>query len=155
MSHSRIPKTFYLSLIKFMLQTKQELMTSSADFGLTVMQTFTLLLIDSEEPRSMNYFRKLYQCDASNITGIIDGLESKGLVARHEHPNDRRIKVIVFKPAGETLRSQLVEHIAEANAHILNELDDQEAMQLVGLIDKMTKPTVSCSQSSSSAAVPV
>ena len=33
-------------------------------------------------------------CDASNVTGLVDRLESRGLVRRQPSPDDRRVKVL-------------------------------------------------------------
>jgi DNA-binding MarR family transcriptional regulator len=46
-------------------------------------------------------------CDASNITGIVDKLESRGLVTRQGADADRRIKVLVVTQKGRQLRDQL------------------------------------------------
>jgi DNA-binding MarR family transcriptional regulator len=32
------------------------------------------------------------RCDASHVTGIVDGLERRGLVERWPAPDDRRVK---------------------------------------------------------------
>ena len=42
-------------------------------------------------------------CDASNVTGIVDRLEGRGLVERKPDPNDRRVKRLVLTPQGQTL----------------------------------------------------
>jgi DNA-binding MarR family transcriptional regulator len=46
-------------------------------------------------------------CDASNLTGIVDRLEARGLVMRRSHPTDRRVKELVLTDAGERLRDEL------------------------------------------------
>ena len=52
-------------------------------------------------------------CDASNITGIVDRLEARGLVKRRPGSRDRRVKEIVLTRAGTALRTLLVERLAE------------------------------------------
>ena len=44
-------------------------------------------------------------CDASNVTGLVDRLESRGLVRRQPSAEDRRVKVLQLTPAGSRLRS--------------------------------------------------
>jgi DNA-binding MarR family transcriptional regulator len=139
MAHTNLPHTFYLSLLKFLLQNKHELVELSSHAGLTTMQAFTLLLTDNQHPKSMNVFRKLYDCDASNITGIVDGLESKGLVARADHPTDRRVKVIRLLPAGKALKTEITRKLARANGSLLDALDDEELDQFVHIIEKLTR----------------
>jgi len=45
-------------------------------------------------------------CDASNVTGIVDKLEARGL-ARREQAEDRRVKVLTLTKEGEALRTTL------------------------------------------------
>jgi DNA-binding MarR family transcriptional regulator len=139
MNKQEITETFYLSLIKFLLQAKQGVVSSSAELGLSSMQAFTLLLTDNSRPHSMNYFGKLYECDPSNITGIIDGLEQKGLVSRQEHPTDRRIKVIVLEPAGQKLKRQLMKILMNSNTFLFEALDSEETEQFISSIEKLSK----------------
>jgi DNA-binding MarR family transcriptional regulator len=142
MNDSSKNETFYLSLIKFLLHAKQGIISKSAELGLTGMQAFTLLLADNNKPQSMNYFKKLYECDASNITGIIDGLEQKGLVSRKEHPTDRRVKVIVLEPAGEAMKLQLMEKLISSNAFLFQSLNPKETIQFVAIIEKLAQGSV-------------
>ena len=50
-------------------------------------------------------------CDASNVTGLVDRLESRGLVERRPSPADRRVKVLRLTPLGAKLRAALVERM--------------------------------------------
>ena len=45
-------------------------------------------------------------CDNSNITGIVDRLEEKGLVERRPADHDRRVKLIAPTPEGASLRER-------------------------------------------------
>ena len=47
-------------------------------------------------------------CDASNVTGLVDRLESRGLVRRQPSSHDRRVKVLQLTPTGARLRAQLL-----------------------------------------------
>jgi DNA-binding MarR family transcriptional regulator len=130
-------KDFYYSLVSFLLQAKQQIISVAGEFGLTGVQALTLLTLRTNIKRSMSDFCKLYDCDASNITGIVDGLEQKDLVSRQPHPNDRRIKIIHLEPAGEELQKQLISRIAEVSPHLFSGLDADEAQELARLIQKI------------------
>jgi hypothetical protein len=73
---------------------------------LTPPLAMTLRLLD--EPRSMRYLADAHHCDASNITGIVDRLEKRGLVERRADLADRRVTLIARTPDGDTMRSRLV-----------------------------------------------
>ena len=44
-------------------------------------------------------------CDNSNVTGIVDRLEARGLIARHPAAHDRRVKLLVLTAEGERIRN--------------------------------------------------
>ncbi len=138
MATSIVPPNFYLSMIEFLLNSKQRIIAVSSEFGLTAMQAFTLLLTNNETPRSMNTFCRMYDCDASNLTGIVDGLEQKGLVVRREHPKDRRIKLIHLQPAGRKLQQQIVRKLTSQSENLFMPLSQDEIYQFVRLIEKLT-----------------
>lgn len=140
MKKSHLPEDFYLSLTEFLLHAKQQVVGISAEFGLSSMQALTLLLTGGE-PRPMNSLCKLYDCDASNITGIVDGLEQKGLVSRQPHPGDRRIKVVQLEPAGEKLRRTIARKLAVQSDSLFNGLSAREIEQLARLIQKIATAT--------------
>lgn len=51
-------------------------------------------------PASQRELAAALKCDASNVTGIVDRLESRGLLERHVDPADRRVKRIHLTDAG-------------------------------------------------------
>jgi MarR family transcriptional regulator, organic hydroperoxide resistance regulator len=45
-------------------------------------------------------------CDASNVTGIVDRLEERGLIERRPDPGDRRVKRLAITDQGAKLRER-------------------------------------------------
>lgn len=76
-----------------------------SECGLTFPQAF--LIRELGRPLSMKAAADRMQCEASNLTGIVDRLEARGLVVRRSHSTDRRVKELVLTDAGERLRDQL------------------------------------------------
>jgi DNA-binding MarR family transcriptional regulator len=134
MTKHKLTTDFYYAFVSFLLQTKQQIIAVAGEFGLTGIQALTLLTLKERNKRSMSDFCRLYNCDASNITGIVDGLEQKELVSRQPHPVDRRIKIIHLEPAGAELQKRLIARIAEAD--LFNGLSQSEIQQLAKLIQK-------------------
>jgi DNA-binding MarR family transcriptional regulator len=69
---------------------------------LTPMQAKVVLHL--REPSPMRSVSDSLCCDPSNITGIVDRLEERGLLARTEDRSDRRVKSLQPTPAGRKLR---------------------------------------------------
>lgn len=70
-------------------------------------------LLNLAEPLPMRKLAEILHCDASNITGIVDGLESRGLVERRVDSRDRRVKQLVLNRRGNRIRAQLHSRLYE------------------------------------------
>ena len=80
-----------------------------AELGLSFSQAHALRLLDPDEPMPMSALAERLFCDASNVTGIADRLEARGLVRRQSAEGDRRVKALTITPAGVKLREQVME----------------------------------------------
>lgn len=130
-----VEETFAL-LIKCMMQSKHQLVELGSKEGLTGMQTTMMLMLDA--PRPMHSFTKVFNCDASNITGITDGLEQKKLASRFPAESDRRIKMIKLSSKGEIIRTKLLNQMIKNQSSILISLSDHELNTLTELLKKIT-----------------
>ncbi|MFD7625252.1 MarR family winged helix-turn-helix transcriptional regulator [Streptomyces sp. NPDC059851] len=70
----------------------EEYEQAAASHQLTGAQARVLNLL-SLEPMPMRHIAQKLKCEPSNITGIVDRLESRGLVERRPDPADRRVKL--------------------------------------------------------------
>ncbi|MFD7079888.1 MULTISPECIES: MarR family winged helix-turn-helix transcriptional regulator [Streptomyces] len=70
----------------------EEYEDAAASHQLTGAQARVLNLL-SLEPMPMRRIAQQLKCEPSNITGIVDRLESRGLVERRPDPADRRVKL--------------------------------------------------------------
>ena len=75
-------------------------------------------------------------CDASNVTGLIDRLESRGLIRRMPSGDDRRIKVLELTRAGVRLRSTMLERMTKP-PESLDRLSTEEQRELVKILKRL------------------
>jgi DNA-binding MarR family transcriptional regulator len=101
-------------MIEFLLSQKSWWVAVCAEFDLTPMQGHAVRVLDPRRPLAMSTLAAELVCDASNVTGIIDKLESRGLIARQGAEGDRRIKMLVVTEKGRLLRDQLWARTMEA-----------------------------------------
>ena len=78
-----------------------------AELDLAPMQAKALHELNVEPPISMRALAQRLKSDPSNVTGLVDRLEARGLVERRPDPADRRIKGLALTPAGAKLRERL------------------------------------------------
>ncbi|HEX6491606.1 MAG TPA: MarR family transcriptional regulator [Gaiellaceae bacterium] len=97
---------------------------------LTFSQAHALRLLDPEQPLPMSALAERLFCDASNVTGIADRLESRGLIERRAAEGDRRVKALVLTVAGTAMRKRVREIMSEPPAAIAAlSASDQRALR--------------------------
>ncbi|GHH93825.1 MarR family transcriptional regulator [Streptomyces capillispiralis] len=63
------------------------------------------------EPLPMRRLAQRLKCEPSNVTGIVDRLESRGLVERRPDPADRRVKLAAATEEGRRVARSLQESL--------------------------------------------
>jgi DNA-binding MarR family transcriptional regulator len=96
-------------LLELARQKHSVLVPALAEFDLTPVQAHALRLLDPERPIAMSALADALYCHASNVTGIVDRLEARGLVERRIGREDRRVKTLALTQAGTRVRSRVVE----------------------------------------------
>lgn len=91
--------------------------------GLTPMQAKAIWLL--EGPRPMSGVAECLSCDPSNITGVVDRLQERGLAVREEGAKDRRVKQLRLTAEGVKLRNTLIADL-HANAPGVDTLSGEE-----------------------------
>jgi DNA-binding MarR family transcriptional regulator len=95
-----------------MISNKARFMAINQEFDLAPQQAIALRILGAG-PRPMGELAKYLMCDSSNVTGITDRLEERGLVRRTLSDQDRRVKLLVLTEEGESLRKEITERLAE------------------------------------------
>jgi DNA-binding MarR family transcriptional regulator len=104
---------FWPMVIEFTLSQRAWWIGLCEEFGLTAMQGHTLRLLDPDRPVAMSALADHLVCDASNVTGIVDKLESRGLIARQNAGHDRRVKMLAVTEKGRALQQRISARMME------------------------------------------
>jgi DNA-binding MarR family transcriptional regulator len=91
---------------ELMIASRPHYLAVLQDVGLSPVQGMALLHLRSGEPLTMSELAAALKCDNSNVTGIVDRLETAGLVERRPSPHDRRVKTVVVTAHGARLRDE-------------------------------------------------
>lgn len=113
----------------------QEYEEAAASHSLTGAQARVLGLL-TLEPTPMRKIAEKLKCEPSNVTGIIDRLESRGLVERRPDPADRRVKLAAPTDEGRDTARRLRESLRFAREP-LGGLTDLERTLLRDLLLRM------------------
>ncbi|WP_370416956.1 MarR family winged helix-turn-helix transcriptional regulator [Streptomyces fradiae] len=111
----------------FTVAAASENLTASQGKALTVLR---------RGPAAMRALAETMTCDASNMTGIIDRLEKRGLVRREADASDRRVKNVILTPEGERVTDAI-----RAKMHTTHDglarLDDTDRDTLYTLLERV------------------
>lgn len=128
-SSEEVAREAWQLLMGVMLENRQRFFRAIAEFDLSPMQGHALRLLEPGEPVAMSMLAESLVCDASNVTGIVDRLEARGLLERRGADHDRRVKALVVTREGERVRERLMARIMEPPA-FLTELSDRDQRSL-------------------------
>lgn len=95
-----------------------------------------LLALLSREPLPMRRIAERLKCEPSNVTGIVDRLEARGLVERRPDPDDRRVKLAAVTAAGRETAERLREELKFAREPLAR-LSHAERTSLRDLLQRM------------------
>jgi DNA-binding MarR family transcriptional regulator len=87
--------------------TKRERFQLAQEYGLSPMQLFALSALEPGNEVPMSSLADTLICDASNVTGIVDRLEGRGLIERRAAAHDRRVKLLALTNEGVRVRYEV------------------------------------------------
>jgi DNA-binding MarR family transcriptional regulator len=123
-------------LVRLFYSHRASLPPLAADLQLSPAQCHVLHLMEPDRPLPMGQLAQTLACDKSNVTGLVDRLESKGLVRRRPSAEDRRVKVLVLTPTGARLRTLLVQRMT-APPPALERLSAREQQALARILARL------------------
>jgi DNA-binding MarR family transcriptional regulator len=99
------------------------------------------LLTDSEDGSTQIELSRELLVHRSNVTGLVDRLEQRGLVARREIPGDRRAYRVRLTPAGRRLMAEILPRYYRAAEDALTGLSLEETKRLERQLDAIRRQT--------------
>lgn len=93
--------------------SRRRFLAIASEFELSPPQVRALGVLDPDQPVPMSELACALHCDNSNVTGIVDRLEARGLIARRPAEHDRRVKLLVLTEEGEEIRAIATEQMSQ------------------------------------------
>jgi DNA-binding MarR family transcriptional regulator len=98
----------------------------AAEFDVSPMGLKLLYGLDPDVAQPMSALAVSLYCDASNVTGIVDRLEARGLIERRDAPRDRRVKLIALTDEGVVARERIRQRLHKPPEQIANLSDEDQ-----------------------------
>jgi MarR family transcriptional regulator, temperature-dependent positive regulator of motility len=109
-----------------------------AGYDLTPVQYAALAAINANSGIDQVTLAGLIAYDRTTITGVVDRLAQKGLVARNESSRDRRARELKITDAGRRTLRAVTPAVEAAQRVLLRGLTVTDAKELVRLLQKAT-----------------
>jgi DNA-binding MarR family transcriptional regulator len=119
----------------FMTQ-KPRFMAIASEFDLWPPQIMALQRLEPGRPVAMSELATALGCDNSNVTGIIDRLEDRGLVERRSAEHDRRLKMVHVTDEGMAVRQRLMARLYEEPPAPIAALSPEDQRALRDLLER-------------------
>lgn len=110
-----------------------------ACLNLTAVQAMVMRFLHDRDEITSAELGVRTDLDSATLTGILDRLESAGLVARLPNPDDRRSIRVHLTARGRETGLQVVKFMEEANAEFVKGLSGEEERSLRSTLQKIRK----------------
>jgi DNA-binding MarR family transcriptional regulator len=109
----------------------------AAGYDLTPVQYSALAAVGANPGIDQVTLAGMIAYDRTTITGVVDRLVQKGLVARQESSRDRRARELTISDAGRRTLRGISPAVAAAQEIMLRGLTKKEAKELLRLLQKV------------------
>ena len=99
-------------LWRIMQANKPRMIELARELDFSPVQLHSLRMLEPGVETPMRALAQQLFCDPSNVTGIVDRLEARGLIERRSLETDRRVKIIRLTPEGQRVRAEVVERLS-------------------------------------------
>lgn len=136
--HAERAREIWLQLIDLVMTRRDRFAAALSTLELNPPQAHLLRSLAPGDGQPMCRLAEHLACDASNVTNLVDRLESRGLIERRATPNDRRVKHIVLTDAGARVREQVLADAFAPPPELLA-LSPEELVVFAGVLSRLVE----------------
>lgn len=124
--------------LRLAMQRHTAIFFSHMDMGLTQTQFAVLARLWESGKCSQNELGRSAAIDSATILGVVQRLQSAGLVATEPHPSDRRRHLVSLTAQGRKAVDAAIAKAQQSNAETLAPLTAEEQSVLIDLLGKLS-----------------
>ena len=133
----QVPPSVAFLLSRLGYQASHKMGEALGELGLEVRQFGLLRLLANSHGSSQRALGAMLRISPNRMVALVDGLESKGLIERRTHPEDRRAYTITLTDAGAATLGRAMEAGLGVELDMCAPLEAAEREQLLGLLYKL------------------
>jgi DNA-binding MarR family transcriptional regulator len=119
-----------LALLAHLARVAQREAESSLPDDLRTAHLMLLTLLRDHGATTQTGLAEALRLDPSNLVGLLNDLERRGMVIRQHHPDDRRRHIVTIANTGITQLQDTEQRLAAAEDRVLGALDPEERATL-------------------------
>jgi len=131
--------SLWVRFLRFSLLSHKKLEEDLDKLGLTPPQFYVLATIGYAGGLPFGEIGAKMMVTVSNLTGIVDRLEEKKLVARKRDENDRRVVHVVMTEKGAKLYKSTIPLFEKSISRIFSSLEKPQQKELSALLRKLNR----------------
>jgi DNA-binding MarR family transcriptional regulator len=120
------PEALLDQVIELAVLINQDMTGSLEERGLTPARTHLLWELAHRGPSTQRALADALRVSARNVTGLVDGLEGTGFVARGAHPSDRRATLVTLTEHGEQVMGRMREEHEQFASLLFADLPERQ-----------------------------
>ena len=120
-------------------ELRREFESRAAGWDITVAQFQVLRRLWSGDGVGTLVLSRETTLDAGTITGVLDRLETKGLIERVRNASDRREVRVVLTEQGRALEAPLGDVLSDINERALAGLSESQRRELMAMLEVVRK----------------
>jgi MarR family transcriptional regulator, organic hydroperoxide resistance regulator len=135
-------------LWRIMQANKPRMIEMARELDFSPVQLHSLRMLEPGVETPMRALAQQLFCDPSNVTGIVDRLEARGLIERRGSETDRRVRIIRLTAEGQRVRAEVVARMSSPPEEIAElPLESQLALRdaLRQAADRLDRPRLTVS----------
>lgn len=100
-------------------------------------QLLVLTLLRDRGAMAQQDLREVFGLDSSNLVGLLNELEERGLILRRRDPEDRRRHIVELTDDGSSVLEATYARLAAVEDELLSALTTEERQVLLGLLQRV------------------
>ena len=108
-----------------------------AERGLTMARAELLWRLQRRGPATQRALSEDLRCTPRNVTGLVDALETAGLVERRAHPSDRRATLVTLTDAGVRLAAPMDAGYQTMGRELFDDFSEDEFRAFASGMDRI------------------
>lgn len=129
--------TAFDTVYELSVRVAQAMEQGLAESGLNTSRAEVLFRLRGQGPMVQRELSQALRCTPRHVTGLVDALQSAGLVERQPHPTDRRATLVVLTTAGTKLATGMFAGREASAREMFGDVPERDLVTTVAVLRRV------------------